>query len=95
MIVALTAFPAKRARTMTFLFVSLGFGVLVGASYALLNVRSSAPPIVVLLALLGVLIGEQIVAIARWALGRLRVIGAASRGPVSSEPRRPSGLPGI
>jgi XapX domain-containing protein len=84
----------SKRTTMTFLFVSLGLGVLVGASYALLNVRSHAPPIVVLLALLGMLIGEQIVAMARWLLGRLRLVRTVSSGPVSSNPRRPSGLPG-
>jgi XapX domain-containing protein len=40
--------------------ISLGVGVLVGVFYALLNVRSPAPPIVALVGLLGILIGEQI-----------------------------------
>jgi XapX domain-containing protein len=40
--------------------ISLGAGVLVGVIYALLNVRSPAPPIVALVGLLGILIGEQV-----------------------------------
>lgn len=40
--------------------ISLAVGVLVGVIYALLNVRSPAPPVVALVGLLGILIGEQI-----------------------------------
>lgn len=45
--------------------LSLGVGLLVGAIYALLNVRSPAPPIIALLGLLGVLIGEKAVPLAK------------------------------
>ncbi|WP_219701847.1 XapX domain-containing protein [Marinomonas lutimaris] len=38
---------------------SLGAGILVGVVYALINVRSPAPPVVALIGLLGILIGEQ------------------------------------
>lgn len=38
---------------------SFGAGILVGVVYYLLNVRSPAPPVVALLGLLGMLIGEQ------------------------------------
>jgi XapX domain-containing protein len=41
--------------------ISLGAGLLVGVVYSLLNVRSPAPPLVALIGLLGILIGEQIV----------------------------------
>jgi XapX domain-containing protein len=41
--------------------LSLGAGVLVGVIYSLLHVRSPAPPLVALVGLLGILIGEQIV----------------------------------
>ena len=41
--------------------LSLGAGLLVGVIYALMNVRSPAPPVVALLGLLGMLIGEQAV----------------------------------
>ena len=40
--------------------VSLAVGLLVGVLYGLLNVRSPAPPVVALVGLLGILIGEQI-----------------------------------
>jgi XapX domain-containing protein len=45
--------------------LSLGVGLLVGAIYGVLGVRSPAPPVIALLGLLGMLLGEQGVAIAR------------------------------
>jgi XapX domain-containing protein len=41
--------------------VSLAAGLLVGVVYSLINVRSPAPPVVALVGLLGILIGEQII----------------------------------
>ena len=41
--------------------ISLAIGVLVGVLYGLLNVRSPAPPVVALVGLAGILLGEQIV----------------------------------
>ena len=41
--------------------ISLGAGLLVGVIYSLLHVRSPAPPLVALVGLLGILIGEQVV----------------------------------
>jgi XapX domain-containing protein len=49
---------------MKLYLVSLGAGILVGLIYGLLHVRSPAPPVVALIGLLGMLIGEQIVPIA-------------------------------
>jgi XapX domain-containing protein len=40
--------------------ISLGAGLLVGVIYSLINVRSPAPPVVALVGLLGILIGEQL-----------------------------------
>ena len=40
--------------------VSLGIGILVGVIYALFQVRSPAPPVIALVGLLGILIGEQL-----------------------------------
>lgn len=40
--------------------LSLGVGLLVGVIYSLLGVRSPAPPVVALIGLLGILIGEQV-----------------------------------
>ena len=45
--------------------MSIGAGILVGVIYALINVRSPAPPVIALLGLLGMLIGEQMVPIAK------------------------------
>ena len=45
--------------------VSIGAGILVGIIYALLGVRSPAPPLVALCGLLGMLVGEQCVPLAR------------------------------
>ena len=41
--------------------LSLGVGLLVGVIYGLLNVRSPAPPVIALVGLLGILVGEQVV----------------------------------
>lgn len=41
--------------------LSLGAGLLVGLVYALLGVRSPAPPVIALVGLLGILLGEQAV----------------------------------
>jgi XapX domain-containing protein len=50
---------------MRMYLLSLVTGVLVGVIYSLLNVRSPAPPLVALVGLLGILIGEQVIPIGR------------------------------
>lgn len=50
---------------MKLYLVALGVGILVGAIYGLLNVRSPAPPVVALVGLLGMLVGEQVVPVAK------------------------------
>jgi len=40
--------------------VSAGVGLLVGVIYAMFNVRSPAPPVIALVGLLGILVGEQL-----------------------------------
>jgi len=45
--------------------LSLGAGLLVGIVYHLLGVRSPAPPVIALLGLAGILLGEQILPIAK------------------------------
>lgn len=45
--------------------LSLGAGLLVGVIYSMLNVRSPAPPLVALIGLLGILIGEQIIPVSK------------------------------
>jgi len=50
---------------MKMYLLSLGAGLLVGLVYSLLNVRSPAPPLVALVGLLGILIGEQVIPVAK------------------------------
>ena len=50
--------------------IALAVGLLVGVIYGLLNVRSPAPPIVALVGLLGILLGEQIVPLAHRLITR-------------------------
>ncbi len=50
---------------MKLYLVSLAVGVLVGVIYGLLDVRSPAPPVIALLGLAGILIGEQAVPLAK------------------------------
>ena len=44
---------------MKIYLISLAVGVVVGAIYGLVNVRSPAPPVIALVGLAGILIGEQ------------------------------------
>lgn len=53
--------------------LSIGAGLLVGVIYALMNVRSPAPPAIALLGLLGMLLGEQAVPIAKRLLTKAPV----------------------
>jgi XapX domain-containing protein len=48
--------------------LSLGAGVLVGVVYSLLGVRSPAPPVIALVGLLGILIGEQLIPVGQQML---------------------------
>ena len=54
--------------------LSFGAGLAVGVVYSLLGVRSPAPPVVALIGLLGILLGEQIVPV-----GRQMIAGTAIR----------------
>ena len=45
--------------------VSLAAGLLAGVLYGLIGVRSPAPPVVALIGLLGLLVGEQAVSLGR------------------------------
>ncbi len=69
---------------MRMYLASLGAGLAVGVVYSLLNVRSPAPPVVALVGLLGILLGEQIVPVARHLLagdGLRAALGLAECGP--------------
>jgi XapX domain-containing protein len=48
--------------------LSLGAGLVVGIVYGVLNVRSPAPPVVALVGLFGILVGEQIIPVAKHML---------------------------
>ena len=50
---------------MKIYLLSLGAGLLVGIIYSLLNVRSPAPPVIALVGLLGILVGEQVIPLAK------------------------------
>jgi len=49
--------------------LSLAVGLLVGVIYALFNVRSPAPPVIALVGLLGILLGEQLPPLAKRLFG--------------------------
>ena len=50
---------------MTGYIVSLLMGLIVGAVYGLVQVRSPAPPLIALVGLLGMVIGEQAIEMAK------------------------------
>ncbi|GLS88462.1 membrane protein [Cypionkella aquatica] len=58
---------------MKIYLLSLAVGLLVGAIYGLLNVRSPAPPVIALVGLLGILLGEQIPPLLRHMLAKQSV----------------------
>ena len=64
--------------------ISLGAGLLVGVLYSLLNVRSPAPPLVALVGLLGILIGEQIIPVGKHLLAGLPLVGACREARCAS-----------
>jgi len=53
---------------MKIYLISAGAGILVGVIYSLLNVRSPAPPLVALVGLLGILVGEQVIPMGKQVL---------------------------
>jgi XapX domain-containing protein len=56
--------------------VSLAAGILVGVVYSLLKVRSPAPPVIALVGLAGILVGEQLIPLARQMLSGSGVVAA-------------------
>jgi XapX domain-containing protein len=55
---------------MRLYFYSLGAGLLIGIVYSVLQVRSPAPPMVALVGLFGILVGEQVLPVVQqWASG--------------------------
>jgi len=73
--------------------LSLGAGLLVGVVYPLLGVRSPAPPAIALLGLLGILLGEHAVPLARRLAQPLPTVAISPEEPPSpgqdTDTRRP------
>ena len=69
---------------MKIYLLSLGAGVLVGVIYSLLNVRSPAPPLVALVGLLGILVGEQIIPVGKQLLSGSSFLGACQDAKCTS-----------
>jgi XapX domain-containing protein len=61
---------------MRMYLLSLGAGLLVGVIYSLLDVRSPAPPLVALVGLLGILVGEQVIPVGKQLLAGSGLIAA-------------------
>ncbi len=62
--------------------LSLGAGLLVGIVYSLLGVKSPAPPVIALVGLFGILLGEQAVPVARhWIGNPASTVTAPSSAP--------------
>ena len=68
-------------------FVSLLIGLAVGVVYGLLQIRSPAPPLVALVGLLGMTLGEQAIAIVKH---HLTPPLHTSIGQISGESQEPS-----
>ena len=79
--------------------LSLAAGLLVGIVYSLLKVRSPAPPVIALIGLLGILVGEQIPPLIKhllhrdatettWLRGQVKphVFGSLPEGQRSAKP---------
>ena len=64
--------------------LSLGIGILVGVIYALFQVRSPAPPVIALVGLLGILVGEQLPPLLKQAWQR-EPMHAAAPAPTDNE----------
>lgn len=64
---------------MKLYLASAAAGILVGIIYGLLNTRSPAPPVIALVGLLGILLGEQVVPLAKRLLSREPVTAAWTR----------------
>lgn len=73
--------------------ISLAVGLLVGVIYGLLNVRSPAPPAVALIGLLGILMGEQAIPVAKRLL-RTETAATAGTGSAGAGQTGTSGQSG-
>ncbi|MEJ5978950.1 DUF1427 family protein [Novosphingobium sp. PS1R-30] len=69
--------------------LSLGAGLLVGIAYNLMGVRSPAPPIIALVGLAGILLGEQALPIARRLADRMELTRFVRPDGATAIPGRP------
>jgi XapX domain-containing protein len=66
--------------------ISLGVGLIVGIAYALIGVRSPAPPLVALAGLLGMVGGEQLVPLVKhWVMPERAVVSSSNPASVASD----------
>jgi len=68
--------------------ISLVVGLLVGGIYGILNVKSPAPPMIALIGLLGILLGEQAVPIARQLFNGQSTVASVTPSASSKEKRQ-------
>jgi XapX domain-containing protein len=61
---------------MKIYLISGAAGILVGVIYSLLSVRSPAPPLVALVGLLGILVGEQAIPVTKQLLSGSGIVAA-------------------
>lgn len=78
---------------MKIYLLSLGAGLLVGVVYNLLQVRSPAPPLVALIGLLGILVGEQIVPVGKQLLNGTAFAAACDKEKAVSHAAWPAARP--
>lgn len=64
---------------MQAMLLSLGAGTLAGMVYGLLGVKSPAPPVIALIGLAGILLGEQALPLAKAALDPPAIAQPAGR----------------
>ncbi|ODU69494.1 MAG: hypothetical protein ABT11_12100 [Novosphingobium sp. SCN 66-18] len=64
---------------MQAMLLSLGAGTLAGMVYGLLGVKSPAPPVIALVGLAGILLGEQALPLAKAALDPPAIAQPAGR----------------
>jgi XapX domain-containing protein len=67
--------------------LSLGAGLVVGVIYSLMHVRSPAPPLIALVGLLGMLVGEQVIPV-----GKRLIAGSAFTTALKDTPAVSSDL---
>ena len=66
--------------------ISLAVGLIVGIAYALIGVRSPAPPLVALAGLLGMVGGEQLVPLVKgWVMPERAVVSSSNPTHIASD----------